>query len=330
MRFCITAGGARSEEQQEQEQLGSWLEVQQQRLGVAMEMPGRVAMETADESTESVVLQCTSSGDVEDGEEVVRSEPASERVMFVPTSTLGGPKRFAFVKTMASRGREWEEDVVVRSSGVRAWLTDDAAYWNSGGRVRTRRNKEMKGHVEDSDVVEKTHAKRKLEESKECDRLSESEVDEGTDSDAESSSSSSDSDASESEEESSWRANKRRRAGEEARESVYLKSRRGRSSLRREEKINFDSELKEMQLLLELQLKASERREAGMKQRMETMMALMSKHMGHVEKRVSTLEDQPQEQVLERINVKLEKVMEGFTTLNENLSILSACLSKDL
>lgn len=78
-------------------------------------------------------------------------------------------------------------------------------------------------------------------------------------------------------------------------------------------------------------LQASERREAGMKQRMETMMALMSRHMGHVETRVSTLEVgvQPQEQILERINVKLEKVMEGFTTLNENLSILSACLSRD-
>jgi len=69
-----------------------------------------------------------------------------------------------------------------------------------------------------------------------------------------------------------------------------------------------------------------------MKMRMETMMDLMSRHMGHVEKRVSTLEvgAQPQEQILERINVKLEKVMEGFTTLNENLSILSDCLSRDL
>jgi len=288
-----------------------------------MEMPGKVAMpETADESTESVVLQCTSSGDVEDGEEVVRSEPASERVMFVPTSTLG-PKRFA-VKMLASRGREWEEDVVVRSSGVRAWLMDDSAYWNTGGRVRTRRNKETKGHVEDvgeTFVVEK----RKLEESKECGRLSESELDEGTDSDAESAASSS----SDSEEEISWRANKRRRAGEEVHES-----RRGRPSMRAQsaqEESNCDNELKEMQLLLELQLKASERREAGMKQRMETMMALMSRHMGHVEKRVSTLDVavQPQEKILERINVKLEKVMEGFTTLNENLSILSACLSRD-
>lgn len=77
---------------------------------------------------------------------------------------------------------------------------------------------------------------------------------------------------------------------------------------------------------------ASEKREAGMKQRMETMMDMMSRHIGNVEKRVSTLEvgAQPQEQILERINVKLEKVMEQFSTLNENLSILSACLSKDL
>jgi hypothetical protein len=69
-----------------------------------------------------------------------------------------------------------------------------------------------------------------------------------------------------------------------------------------------------------------------MKQRMETMMEMMSKHMGHVEKRVCNLEvgAQPPDQILERINLKLEKVMEGFTTLNENLSILSACLSRGL
>lgn len=99
--------------------------------------------------------------------------------------------------------------------------------------------------------VEKTHVKRKLEESQECDRLSESELDEGTDSDAESAASSSDSDASESEEEMSWRANKRRRAWEEVHES-----RRGRAQSQAEA-INCDDELREMQVLLELQLKVN-------------------------------------------------------------------------
>jgi uncharacterized coiled-coil protein SlyX len=85
-------------------------------------------------------------------------------------------------------------------------------------------------------------------------------------------------------------------------------------------------------LSLGVGFQAAEKREAGMKQRMEGMMDVLSRHMGHVEKRVSNLEEgaQPQEQVLERINVKLEKVMEGFSALNENLAILSACLSKNL
>lgn len=77
---------------------------------------------------------------------------------------------------------------------------------------------------------------------------------------------------------------------------------------------------------------AAEKREAGMKQRMETMMDVLSQYMGHMEKRVCNIEEvtQPQEQVLERINVKLEKVMEGFSALNDNLAILSACLSNNL
>ena len=81
-----------------------------------------------------------------------------------------------------------------------------------------------------------------------------------------------------------------------------------------------------------LSFQAAEKRESGMKQRMEMMMDVLSQHMGHVEKRVCNLEEgaQPQEQVLERINFKLEKVMEGFSALNENLTILSACLSKNL
>jgi hypothetical protein len=69
-----------------------------------------------------------------------------------------------------------------------------------------------------------------------------------------------------------------------------------------------------------------------MKNRAELMMELLTQHMEHVEKRVSNLEEsrQPQLQLLERINNKLEKVLDGFSTLNENLSIISSCISNNL
>lgn len=79
-------------------------------------------------------------------------------------------------------------------------------------------------------------------------------------------------------------------------------------------------------------VQASEKREEGMKNRAELMMELLTQHMEHVEKRVSNLEEsrQPQLQLLERINNKLEKVLDGFSTLNENLSIISSCISSNL
>lgn len=191
---------------------------------------------------------------------------------------------------------------------------------------------------------DRSAVKRKYDDCVEVSEVSGSEIDEETDEEA----SSSDSDASEY-------------------ESPYNKRRKTQrfEVEDKEDELLYVDELKEMQLLLELQFKvsidyvhgganvvgtfvdvvgtyvdgtcsfyvqASERREARMKQRMEAMMELMSRHVGHVEKRVTTMEDglQPQEQILERINVKLEQLMEGFSTLNENLSILSACLSRDL
>lgn len=79
-------------------------------------------------------------------------------------------------------------------------------------------------------------------------------------------------------------------------------------------------------------VQASEKREEGMKNRAELMMELLTQHMEHVEKRVSNVEEsrQPQLQLLERINNKLERVLDGFSTLNENLSIISSCISKNL
>lgn len=200
--------------------------------------------------------------------------------------------------------------------------------------------------------VDRSAVKRKYDDCVEVSEVSGSEIDEETD---EEEASSSDCDASEYESPYNKRRKTQRFKVEED-----------------EEELLYVDELKEMQLLLELQLnvsidyvhadanvvgtlvdvvgtyvdvvgtyidgtcsfyvQASERREARMKQRMEAMMELMSRHVGHVEKRVFTMEDgsQPQEQILERINVKLEQLMEGFSTLNENLSILSACLSRDL
>jgi hypothetical protein len=79
-------------------------------------------------------------------------------------------------------------------------------------------------------------------------------------------------------------------------------------------------------------LQASEKREEAMKYRTELMMELLTQHMEHVEKRVSNSEEnqQPHHYLLERINDKLEKVIDGFTMLNENLSIVTYQISKTL
>lgn len=62
-----------------------------------------------------------------------------------------------------------------------------------------------------------------------------------------------------------------------------------------------------------------------MKHRAELMMDILTSQMEHVEKRVSNLEEgrQPQMYLLDRVNQKLEKVLEGFTVLNDNLSIIA-------
>lgn len=83
--------------------------------------------------------------------------------------------------------------------------------------------------------------------------------------------------------------------------------------------------LRDMQQLMQAQLQVSEKREEAMKFRAELMMDLLMQHMEHVERRVNSLDDgrQPQLYLLERVNHKLEKVLEGFTALNENLSIVA-------
>lgn len=85
------------------------------------------------------------------------------------------------------------------------------------------------------------------------------------------------------------------------------------------------SALKKLQQLLQLQLQASEKREEAMKFRTEQMMDLLTQHMEHVERRVNSLDEvrQPQLYLLQRVNHKLEKVLEGFTALNETLSIVA-------
>lgn len=111
--------------------------------------------------------------------------------------------------------------------------------------------------------VDRPLVKRKHEEIAECGPASESELDEGTDSDDEFASSS-DSDGSDSEYEQSNRRtsgnNKRRRGAEErigtspwTDESTQFGLSRRRSGAA----ANCDDELKEMQLLLELQLKVT-------------------------------------------------------------------------
>jgi hypothetical protein len=79
-------------------------------------------------------------------------------------------------------------------------------------------------------------------------------------------------------------------------------------------------------------VQSSERREEAMKYRAELMMELLTQHMEHVEKRVGDLEEgrQPQLYALERVNLKLEKVLEGFSALNENLSTIAYGITKGL
>ncbi|KAG0604120.1 hypothetical protein M758_10G146800 [Ceratodon purpureus] len=291
-------------------------------VGVRKVRVGEAAAQSSGEG--SVVVQCTSGG----GEEVVRGEA-------VPGA--GGESQYGSLQTYSKVARRVlggeaeevvseSEDASLHGGGIE--VGDESGYWSS--RVRTRRSSGLKSSDETL-PVDSAPVKRKYEDVNECGPLSGSMLYEDTDSDD--SASSSDSDASDSEYEHWSRratSSKRRRGGEDTYGSIlmtdeclHLES--------QQEIVNFDNELKEMQQLLELQLQASERREAGMKQRMETMMEMMSKHMGHVEKRVCNLEvgAEPHDQILERINLKLEKVMDGFTTLNENLSILSACLSKE-
>lgn len=61
-----------------------------------------------------------------------------------------------------------------------------------------------------------------------------------------------------------------------------------------------------------------------MKYRAESLMDLLAQHIEHVENRVSVIDESrtPQTSLLERVNLKLEKVLEGFTALNQNLSML--------
>lgn len=61
-----------------------------------------------------------------------------------------------------------------------------------------------------------------------------------------------------------------------------------------------------------------------MKYRAELMMELLTQHIEHVENRVNTIDESrnPQLHLLERVNLKLEKVLDGFTALNQHLSKL--------
>jgi len=79
-------------------------------------------------------------------------------------------------------------------------------------------------------------------------------------------------------------------------------------------------------------LQASEWREEKMKCRADLMMELLMQHMEHVEKRVDGLEEsrQPQLYALGQVNLKLEKVLEGFSVVNENLSTIVYGITKGL
>jgi hypothetical protein len=90
--------------------------------------------------------------------------------------------------------------------------------------------------------------------------------------------------------------------------------------------------MREIQQLMQTHLQASEKREEAIKYHTEFMMQLLTQHVEHVEKRVSNFEQsqQPQHDLLEHINEKLEKVLDGFTTLNNHLSTLASQISKTL
>ncbi|KAG0567258.1 hypothetical protein KC19_7G122200 [Ceratodon purpureus] len=320
------------------------------------------------ESSESEVLQCTESGGVEE----VAMEGSGRRESLcggdgVKKGEEVLEKDDACVESTEDVVRARSEEVVSvrcvdRCLGGRkivlaprmVGFQNGGAHWRAAARRRCRGRKSfMHGPfgVGAGFVVERVAIKRKHEDVKQCGPVV-LETEHHEDNASDDSASSSDSDASDSESEQ-WKrrgiSSKRRRGGEDASgkspwsdESQELSSggrkeptlpAQGSDDMQDEEEAaECDDELEEMQELLELQLQAAEKRESGMKQRMEMMMDVLSQHMGHVEKRVCNLEEgaQPQEQVLERINFKLEKVMEGFSALNENLTILSACLSKNL
>nr|XP_024370267.1 uncharacterized protein LOC112279798 [Physcomitrium patens] len=82
--------------------------------------------------------------------------------------------------------------------------------------------------------------------------------------------------------------------------------------------------IKKMQRLMLEQLQASDEREEVMKHSAELMMNLLTQHIEHVETRVTFANESqaPQLHLLEVIDFKLEKVLEGFSTLNQNLSLL--------
>jgi hypothetical protein len=77
-------------------------------------------------------------------------------------------------------------------------------------------------------------------------------------------------------------------------------------------------------------LQTSEKREEAMKNRAELMMDLLTQHMQHMENRVNHIEggQHPDLQILERVNNKLEKVLDGFSALNKNLSTIAVKLSQ--
>lgn len=62
----------------------------------------------------------------------------------------------------------------------------------------------------------------------------------------------------------------------------------------------------------------------AMKYRAEWMMQLLTQHIEHVENRLNSIDEgrNPQLQLLERVNLKLEKVLDGFAVLNQHLSML--------
>lgn len=85
------------------------------------------------------------------------------------------------------------------------------------------------------------------------------------------------------------------------------------------------SSIRELHRLVKVELQASQKREEAMKQQAELMMNLLTSHMEQVEQ--STAEDSygPQLCVLERVNDKLEKLLDGFALLNQNILAAMGC-----